>query len=214
MSRDGNSETQTGQEQYLTGRNRLTVAEENLAHSIVETDTRAITLGTCGAFHSSLAQRTFLVLFHIFLTKMPPKVEVTTAIAAPPAVVYEALMDFASYPSWNPMVISLSGTPTVGSQLEAQIKVGSRAPMTFKPTVVAHTPQKEFRWVGMLFAAWIYRGEHYFIVEEAEEGTRFIHGENFSGVLEPILNGMMGDDLPKAFEAFNLALKERVEGGK
>ncbi|PXF43218.1 hypothetical protein BWQ96_07047 [Gracilariopsis chorda] len=139
-------------------------------------------------------------------------VEKKIVINATPEQTYNVLMDFPSYPEWNPMVLSIDGDTSPSSTLTVSIKVGARAPQSFKPTVLKNEVNREFRWVGKLLLACLYRGEHYFIIEgNSEGGCTFVHGERFSGVLSSPLNNMMGEDLPKAFEAFNNALKERVE---
>ncbi|KAI0559052.1 Polyketide cyclase/dehydrase [Gracilaria domingensis] len=143
-----------------------------------------------------------------------PNVEKKIRINATPEQVYKVLMDFPAYPDWNPMVIKIEGDPAPSSTITAHIQIGSGKPQTFTPLVLKNEPNKEFRWVGKFIMHLIFRGEHYFVIEpEAEGGCTFIHGENFSGVLASIILGTMGDDLPKAFEAFNTALKEKVEKG-
>jgi hypothetical protein len=58
----------------------------------------------------------------------------------------------------------------------------------------------------------IFDGEHYFILEQDEDGnTLFRHGENFSGMLAAVVYMMIEADTRNGFEAMNVALKERVE---
>lgn len=138
--------------------------------------------------------------------------EVKTEIAASASAVYRELMSFESYPSWNSMVIEIKGVPEVGSQLEVRVKLGARSPMTFKPTVVKNDMNKEFRWAGVLFSDWLYRGEHYFIIEEqGEQRCTFVHGEMFSGLCEPLFTWILGENMAIGFKGFNDGLKERVE---
>lgn len=140
-------------------------------------------------------------------------IEVRTEISAPAPAVYRQLMDFESYPSWNPTVIEIKGVPDVGSRIEARIKLGTRDPVALKPTVVKNDVNKEFRWVGVLFFGWLFQGEHFFIIEEKEGGRcDFVHGEEFSGVCEPLITWMLGENTATGFERFNAALKRRVEG--
>lgn len=142
---------------------------------------------------------------------MPFSVEIRTAINAPPAVVYSILMDFSSYPSWNPLVVKLEGTPEVGQTIEAHVKLGERPAAVFKPKVLKNEADKEFRWVGAVLFEWIFRGEHYFTVEETAGGCELVHGEMFSGILDGLMQKMYGDDVRTSFEAFNEAMKMRAE---
>lgn len=144
---------------------------------------------------------------------MPFRVEISTAISAPPSVVYSILMDFNSYPSWNPLVVKLEGTAEVGATLEAQIKLGEQAPSVFKPKVLKNEANREFRWVGAVLFEWIFRGEHYFVVEETADGCQLVHGELFSGLLVGLMQKMYEGDVKKSFGAFNEAIKKKAEDG-
>eukprot|EP00177_Eucheuma_denticulatum_P001897 GFKZ01003384.1.p4 GENE.GFKZ01003384.1~~GFKZ01003384.1.p4 ORF type:complete len:148 (+),score=28.83 GFKZ01003384.1:2133-2576(+) len=144
---------------------------------------------------------------------MPFKVEIRTAISAPPSAVYSILMDFDSYPSWNPLVVKLEGKAEVGSTLEAHIKLGDQAATMFKPTVLKNEANKEFRWVGAVLFEWIFRGEHYFVLEETADGCELLHGELFSGLLDGLMQKMYKKDVEKSFGAFNEAIKMNAEGG-
>lgn len=110
------------------------------------------------------------------------------------------------------MIQQISGTPEVGQHIQADIKIGDRAPTTFKTRVLANETNKEFRWVGCLLAEFLYRGEHYFMIEETQAGCVFVHGENWSGLLEPLITRMFGKDtLERTYRGFNDGLKARVE---
>lgn len=58
----------------------------------------------------------------------------------------------------------------------------------------------------------VFDGEHYFILEEITPNqTRFIQGENFTGLLSAILMKMIGEDTRGGFISMNEALKTQVE---
>lgn len=138
--------------------------------------------------------------------------EFKTEIAAPATEVYKVLMDFESYPSWNPFIVNLNGTPTVGNKLEASIRMGERPPQSFKVTVLKNEPNREFRWIGYVVAGFLYRGEHYFSIEDTDAGCIFTHGENFYGLLEPLITMLYEKDFEPTYRSLNQALKHRVEG--
>ena len=140
-------------------------------------------------------------------------IETEIAIGAPPADVWDVLMDFAAYPSWNPFVRTISGDPHVGSTLVVSIALPGGNPMKLKPTVLVCDSAAKLSWVGKLFIRGIFDGEHQFILEAAEGGgTRFLHRETFSGILSGLIFKMIGDKTTAGFEAMNAALKERAEG--
>jgi len=75
-------------------------------------------------------------------------------------------------------------------------------------------PGQEVRWRGSLPIPGLFTGEHYFRLEpQAGGSTRFVHGENFSGLLLPVLGGILAAT-QQGFEAMNAALKARAEASQ
>ena len=72
--------------------------------------------------------------------------------------------------------------------------------------------EKEFRWKGHLFVKGLFDGEHYFKLDAlGPDKTRFIHGEQFSGVLSGMLLKMIGDSTLNGLKSMNEALKQLAE---
>ena len=138
------------------------------------------------------------------------KTEIT--IKAPVSKVWQVLMDYESYPEWNPFIKEVKGNTQPGGKLEATIQPPNKNPMQFTPVVLKNEANKEFRWLGHLFVKGLFDGEHYFQLEYLSENqTKLTQGENFTGVLAGLLLNMIGDNTLKGFELMNQALKERVE---
>ena len=132
-------------------------------------------------------------------------------IDATPQAIWNVLMDFESYPGWNPFIISIEGRAQVGQSITARLQPPGQKVSTFSPTVQVVEPQKEFRWEGKLFIKGLFDGQHYFQMEPVGENqTRFIHGEYFKGLLVRPLMRMIGEATRLGFEAMNHALAERV----
>lgn len=128
-------------------------------------------------------------------------------IDAPVEKVWEMLMDFETYPQWNPFVKSLEGDIRAGGSINVKLPG-----MTFKPIIQVVKPNKEFRWLGHLWIKGLFDGEHCFQLEEQADGkTRFIHSENFSGILVPLFRKQLLTKTKLGFEAMNKSLKSRVE---
>lgn len=129
-------------------------------------------------------------------------------IAAPRSRVWSVLMDFPRYPEWNPFIRSLSGKPQVGERLEVIIQPPGRKPETFRPMVVAVEAERSFQWRGSLPIPGLFTGVHRFELSDEAGGTRFAHGEFFTGLLVPFVGGIL-DATGQGFGAMNEALKAR-----
>jgi hypothetical protein len=132
-------------------------------------------------------------------------------ILADTAKVWDVLMNFDSYPKWNPFITSISGEPKLGARLTVSINPPEGKGMTFKPTILTLESNKEFRWKGKLGVNGIFDGEHYFILEYLDKDiTKFIHGEKFSELLVPLV-GKMLDKTKKGFQLMNESIKNECE---
>jgi hypothetical protein len=140
-------------------------------------------------------------------------VSTTIDIDADPQAVWEVLTDFGAYGDWNPFVDRIEGVPEVGARLVVHLVGNGGRGTTFRPTVVAATAGRELRWLGRLGPGGLFDGEHSFVLTaHADGGTRLDHRERFTGILVPLLRSATRDG-HAGFEAFNRALKERVETG-
>jgi len=129
--------------------------------------------------------------------------------------VWNVLMDHQEYPKWNPFIKHISGNTTKGANMKVTIQPEGKEPMNFTPIVLRNDKEKEFRWLGHLFVKGLFDGEHYFQLEDmGSNQTRFVHGENFSGLMAGVLMKMIGENTKKGFHAMNVTLKERIENNK
>ena len=132
-------------------------------------------------------------------------------IAAPPERVWAALMDFPSFPEWNPFIRHIQGTPAVGSRLEVTLGASGMKPMTFRPRVKNVLPNRELRWLGRVGLPRIFDGEHIFeLLPLGPNRTRFVQRERFRGLFVPFLAKSLDRDARRGFEEMNRALKARV----
>ncbi|MDG1432082.1 MAG: SRPBCC domain-containing protein [Paracoccaceae bacterium] len=136
-------------------------------------------------------------------------------IDAPPSAVWAVLSDTEGHADWNPFLRSFTGELAVGSQLAVTLQPPGKSPMPIRPRVLEVTENQQLRWLGKAGFRGIFDGEHYFILEETDRGTtRFLHGENFSGMIVYPLMVFIGKSTEEGFNAMNVALKERVEAGE
>ena len=90
-------------------------------------------------------------------------------IDASPSRIWNILMDFKDYSSWNPLILRITGNPKVGEQLAIHIQG-----MKFKPIVIKADAGKHFKWKGKLFTKGIFDGEHSFQLVKNENGTKLL----------------------------------------
>lgn len=132
-------------------------------------------------------------------------------IATPPLRVWNVLTDFARFREWNPFIVRIEGSPEPGARLRVEIKPPGKSAMTFTPTVLAARPGKELRWRGRALLPGIFDGEHAFELEERGGICVFRQSERFTGLLVPLLGGVLAAT-ERGFQAMNAALKKRAEG--
>jgi hypothetical protein len=135
-------------------------------------------------------------------------------IHAPAERVWRVLTDFATYPEWNPFVRRVEGEVEVGARLHVSIEPPGGRGMSFRPTVLVADPDRELRWLGLLWVPGLFDGEHSFVIEPLGGGrVRFIQRERFGGLLVPLLAKMLDGETRRGFEEMNRALKLRCESG-
>ncbi len=139
--------------------------------------------------------------------------EITASIEinAPVEHVWQILTDFASYPTWNPFILSMSGELESGKKLNLLIRQSNGKAMAFKPVLLTVQKNHELRWLGHFILPGIFDGEHRFELVALEPGrTRFVHSEKFKGLLVPFLGSML-KGIEAGFISMNEALKSKAE---
>lgn len=143
---------------------------------------------------------------------MPREIRTEVRIRATADRVWSVLTDFPSYPSWNPFVIAISGTPVPGTRLVVRLRGSGSSVMTFRPRVLAAKRPTEFRWLGRLGIPGLFDGEHSFTIETAGEGeVRLTQAESFRGLLVPLMWRKLERETQPMFVRMNDALRSRAE---
>jgi hypothetical protein len=139
------------------------------------------------------------------------RISTTAEIDAPPARVWNVLVDLPAYAEWNPFIVEAGGTVAEGNTLTLRMALPGRDPMTIKPQLLVVDPARELRWKGRLFVPGLFDGEHAFVLTPLDnDRTRLDHWERFAGLLLPIAKGMVYDDTVASFHALNAALAKRA----
>lgn len=138
-------------------------------------------------------------------------IETRLEIPATASNVWDAILAFEDYPTWNPFILRISGEPKVGQELDVTIRPVGGSAMTFSPTVQHVELERELRWKGKFLFTGLFDGEHYFLIEpKASGGVTLVHGETFSGALVPFFKSQLNIGTKAGFDAMNQALRARM----
>jgi hypothetical protein len=133
-------------------------------------------------------------------------------IQAPAGRLWQVLIDFASYPEWNPFIRRISGQPKEGTRLKVYIEPPGAKGRIFRPKVLKTDPNHELRWFGRLLIPGLLDGDHIFTIEHiGRNRVRFVQREIFSGLLVSFLAHGLDTKIGLGFEQMNQALKLRAE---
>jgi hypothetical protein len=134
-------------------------------------------------------------------------------INAPIATVWKTLTGFASYADWNPFILRATADFAVGSTIEFVEDIPDRGQFKIRAIFTQIEPNRVFQWRGHYMAPFILEVNHYFILEPLNEAcTRFLHGQNQTGILVPFLSWQHHfERLQEAYILMNEALKVRCE---
>lgn len=114
-----------------------------------------------------------------------PEIQTEIHIPAPPSEVYAVLLDLASWPRWNPSVARIEGAARIGEKLRLHLALRpGKRPLPVAATITRLGPELGIEWRGGFPGVpALLDIHHYFLIEPEGEGTRFIHGERFEGLL-------------------------------
>ena len=130
-------------------------------------------------------------------------------IAASPEAVWEALVDFDRYNDWNPMLQNMQAELLVGSPVAFDVILSETKRMKMKANIAQIEEAVELNWKGG--SPLMVSGKHYFRIEKlGDNSVRLHHGEDFKGLLFPLLAKTLKQSEP-LYNALNRALKEHVE---
>lgn len=111
-------------------------------------------------------------------------------IEAAPERIWDMLVDFPKWGTWNTYIPLVKGKLEKGKTMEIQVCPPGMKTMTFRPKVFSIIPNKEILWGGS-FLWVVYRGKHLFLLEPLNDNqTRFrqierFHGPNVRDSLQP-----------------------------
>ncbi len=143
---------------------------------------------------------------------MSKELQSSIDIEAPTQKVWDLLVDFAAYPTWNPFITRAEGPIEVGGRLTLRMQPVGGSAVTLRPTLVEVVEGHRLRWRGLVGVRGLFDADHQFIVEpRGDAGSRLVQQEHFSGLLVPFFRRSLDRGTLPAFHAMNAALKDRAE---
>jgi hypothetical protein len=140
------------------------------------------------------------------------KVHTQIDIDAPVSTVWELITGLDNYAEWNPFVVMGKGPIRLGEKITVRAQPTGTTGKTFHPVITKLDPGKELRWLGYFLVPGLVNGEHIHILEPlGENRTRYIHDDEFSGMLIPFVWTRLEAVTRKGFEKMNRALKNQAE---
>jgi len=137
------------------------------------------------------------------------KVDTAIDIEANADAIWRVLTDFSRFDQWNPMLRNVQTDLGLGASVRFEVLREGAKPLKLKAKIVELAGHHALSWRGG--PKGFLSGEHYFRIESLGEGRcRLYHGEQFSGLLLPLLKGAL-KDAPVLYRSMNEALKKRVE---
>lgn len=133
-------------------------------------------------------------------------------IQAPPPRVWDVIADFPRYPEWNPFILAVVGEVREGASVSYRFEFPQGIRIWAVAKILRFQPARELRWAAHFLSPRVFNGEHHFRMQpSAAGGTRFEHGEVFSGALLPLAVPLLKWDGPRSYASLNAALKRRAE---
>lgn len=134
-------------------------------------------------------------------------IETVLHIDAPPAAVWEALVDFPGWSGWNPVIVGVDGRAGPDEALRLSLAAGPlRAPLDVR--ITTWDPGRELAWEGGVSG--VATACHGYRTLPEGDGTRFEHYEHFGGALVTVGWPLLPLLLKSRYEAVNRALAAEV----
>jgi uncharacterized protein YndB with AHSA1/START domain len=135
-----------------------------------------------------------------------------STIAAPPALVWEVLMDLDSYPRWNPYTTGMQSTLQVGDPMVMNVKMSPLLTIEQTEYIRVLTPGYKVCWGIDTTTPEFNSGERCQWLEPLPDGgTRYVTEDLIEGTANPLVTALFGDAVAEGFDSVASALKARAE---
>lgn len=138
-------------------------------------------------------------------------VQANSTIDAPIEHVWSVLVDLAHYAEWNTFVPLMQSSLQVGSSLIMGVQLHKKLRIKMLVTVTLVEPQHQLAWKARLPTWYLCSERFQTIVPLDADTTQYSTHETFTGLMAPLLQGMLGNYLQRKFDGLAHNLKMRAE---
>ena len=133
-------------------------------------------------------------------------------INAPVSKVWDIISNLDEWASWNKMVTDASGKITQGATLSITMRGKSEGgEHSYAPTVIECDAPNSFRFRASMGNRLMMTNYKICELQENEGSTKFIHIEQFSGLMVPFIWKKMEQGVPMMLAMINKNLKQQAE---
>ncbi len=129
-------------------------------------------------------------------------------ISAPPRRVWEALVDFAAYPEWNPYV-AVRGSAALGSEIQWAYSSRIIKRVWTSATITEFDEPNAITWSFRI--GWLFRFEERFRVHATRNGTRLTHSIRCRGMIARLGKQSLRKTFAGVISAANNGLRRHIE---
>ena len=137
--------------------------------------------------------------------------EASSVIGAPASVIWEVLVDGASWPEWDSAVVRVDGTIAPGEKVTVYPEVNPNRGFPVK--VVEFTPDQRMVWRGGMPFGLFTGTRTYTLSQQPDDRVRFTMREDYTGPLAGLIVKSI-PDLGPSFTRFADGLKQRAESAR
>lgn len=129
-------------------------------------------------------------------------------VDAPPAKVWQVISDTESYAEWNPVMLSVDATPTLGAKVTYKYQQEPGKVYDIPVTVKAMDAEKLLNQAGGMPGILTYNHRYELVAMNNGESTKVIIHEDYRGIGVPFWNP---DAVGASYGRLNEAIKARAE---
>jgi hypothetical protein len=137
------------------------------------------------------------------------RIEHRLGVAAPAPVVWQVVSDLERWPDWNPLYLKAEGALRIGTQLTLTQALEGRPTVLIQPTIVDWVPDAQILWRLSQNRGFIQRLRYIEIDKLTDEACIFSNGEDWSGLLTPLIPADLKKALRAGFTAFGEAVRDQ-----